>query len=332
MVAVIVPIIARLGTSWFLIGAAVIGFIFIHRISGILYQQETMERLCRGYFLMESIVIPFLTVPSFHTASARDIVSPVLIPLAAISCFGIRLFVLLLVQRTLRGTWHFRIRNTLLPAGLILAVLLVMAAWPFVATGPLYLIVPLMKWLDPLIVWMQSVFSKVQPQQPNEAGPNQEAIERVQWDYHAPNIPDWAFLLAVMLAVVAVWYVFNNNNRVQAAARQTTFQPEVQIKRMRWSANPSLQFLSTTAPIRQIYQQMLRWLETKGWPITPGETPREYAQRVESQQLTGHEATREVWEITKCYEHSRYGAETQTVEDDPTVLKAREALERMKST
>lgn len=93
---------------------------------------------------------------------------------------------------------------------------------------------------------------------------------------------------------------------------------EASLRPAQWTIGPAGPEWAATRRIRQTYQQFLRSNREQNAPRNPGETPTQYAHRLEVQEAGDPDA---IWRITRHYNQARYSgspatpAEADVVED-----------------
>jgi len=155
-----------------------------------------------------------------------------------------------------------------------------------------------------------------------------------QKEFHLNFTLHWWEILLALIAIIGVFAYLNRKKKIgKILLDQKDNDDLIEIKRERVSRSPRIGslFSRTNSHVRRRYQEMLRFMDKRGFPARPPETVREYSERLEGRYTTTNsDGFEQGMKLLKgAYEETRYTPDE--VESDALKQQAERGLKLLKN-
>lgn len=292
------------GGTGFLYWEAALAYVFAARMGMWLDGSLTAGEQFRKFFLWESFAVPVLLLMALWQGWDR----PVALVSAALYLL-LRSFSLIYAQRMEGEAGGFRLRSLLITAGTALLLLMLLMVFPaamvvFATVGTsLFMLVDWMGLQVVLPARMKQALAEIQLGGGNDAAAGQ-LVDSGSTN-HIPLAVWVGFGMVTGAMLLAAIYRY----RAKPVHRKNGGNPGIRLVRVKEAPPRRLGYLPGATGVRQVYQTLLRGMEDKGWPVRPGETPRDYIHRLEKSHPGVMKEQQELSELVRQYGEARYGAD-----------------------
>lgn len=295
--------LAFLGRTGFLTWEAVLAFVFVGRAGLWLEASQTAAERFRSFFVWECFAVPVLIL--FAARYTAD--SPLMVA-AVVMYLLFRGFSLVYAQRLDGGAGVSGLRGALFTLGIAVALMVLLLVFPaamlaFAAVGAVGFMV-----LDWLRLDITFTFRNPLPIVGGETGmpaPGTNDLQNMTESAPIPGVVWLGFGLVITALLLVAMYRYRSSK----APAPAPGNPAIRLVRMKEAAPRPLSYVPGATGIRQVYQALLRGMEEKGWPVRPGETPREYAARLEQAHPAVARERDALGELVRQYGAARYGVD-----------------------
>ncbi|MEO3947808.1 DUF4129 domain-containing protein [Gorillibacterium sp. CAU 1737] len=317
-------VLFKLTDTGFLVWTTVLVFVLVGRFGLWLADQVSPEERFRGYFIWESCAVPILVLIAFRQSE-----DPSFVLAAVIFYLAFRGFSLVYAQRTVTGSWSFRLRGVMLLFVIVAGLIPLIMVFPAVSVVLGYLGVPVIR----LLTWLtRNITVRPAPEQDPLAGEGLGNPDRQLWPEtqvtDAGGIPDSVWIGLLILAILLLLAIRIKNRRMNE--RDSAAPVQVQINRtpaVQTSAK-RLKYSTSGKGIRAVYRELLGGMEQKGEPVRAHETARDYTRRIALDLPPGQVTPAELDELVEQYEQVRYGGDPLSAPANPAAEGSAERLRR----
>ncbi|MCI3921214.1 DUF4129 domain-containing protein [Paenibacillus sp. TRM 82003] len=319
-----------------LLWLAGIGLLALYRFDSLRHREAAPSEIVRGWFRVDSFALPLICLYAFRVGTDEAGVGAAQILIPALVYFAVRWGSLRTAEAASGATERRLLARDALPAvGILVAALLLMAAFPLVAYVFSYIGVPLVFLLTPLVEWLQGrAASRLGPDAGSLVEPGDPAPPPLSTPVDGDVsgwllLPGYVWPLAALAVIALLW--LRRARRSCSEAMGPLVTDDVVIERTDWTpTRTALRYAADDTPIRRTYRQLLQWFESRGEPIRPEETPRGYADRVVRAVALSEEEAKEISALTGLYEQARYGDDSSRRAAHAQADRARRALEKLR--